>query len=253
MPIFFLLKQLKPYSCIGASHDKVLLERHSGRSSYPSTAQVKSSEVEVLKPRHLIFACNELYNVFHPCDPIAYRMEPLVLNPVEMKRFSLPVKIPYHKKGALQMKRQVEESLINFQKQAVKAKDSFIESLSSVFAPFRTSSSVEPPASLSVATATSEDSMRGSVTTSIFSSRSRTPIISVNPQLARFNHHGRIDYCIEAPLLENAYISAITSHISYWEDIDIGHFLANEILGNAPSPASTSAVSNPSMDDSLKS
>lgn len=57
-----------------------------------------------------------------------------------------------------------------------------------------------------------------------------------HPKLMCFNHHGRIDYCLEEGLFENSYIAAISSHVSYWEDIDVASFLAVEIGGLPQKP-----------------
>ncbi|XP_062153849.1 phospholipase SGR2 isoform X4 [Alnus glutinosa] len=41
-------------------------------------------------------ACRQMFNIFHPFDPVAYRIEPLVCKEYTSKR---PVLIPYHKGG----------------------------------------------------------------------------------------------------------------------------------------------------------
>ncbi|XP_043810409.1 phospholipase SGR2 isoform X3 [Manihot esculenta] len=41
-------------------------------------------------------ACRQMFNIFHPFDPVAYRVEPLVCKEYTTKR---PVIIPYHKGG----------------------------------------------------------------------------------------------------------------------------------------------------------
>ncbi|XP_024439843.1 phospholipase SGR2 isoform X3 [Populus trichocarpa] len=41
-------------------------------------------------------ACSQMFNIFHPFDPVAYRIEPLVCKELISKR---PVIIPYHKGG----------------------------------------------------------------------------------------------------------------------------------------------------------
>nr|XP_009625727.1 phospholipase SGR2 isoform X1 [Nicotiana tomentosiformis]XP_009625729.1 phospholipase SGR2 isoform X1 [Nicotiana tomentosiformis]XP_018633305.1 phospholipase SGR2 isoform X1 [Nicotiana tomentosiformis]XP_033517288.1 phospholipase SGR2 isoform X1 [Nicotiana tomentosiformis]XP_033517289.1 phospholipase SGR2 isoform X1 [Nicotiana tomentosiformis] len=41
-------------------------------------------------------ACRQMFNIFHPCDPVAYRLEPLVCKEYLNKR---PVIIPYHRGG----------------------------------------------------------------------------------------------------------------------------------------------------------
>lgn len=99
LSMFFLLKQLKPKSCMDNIHE-IYLERCSiedGRAGeqYPSIPDPEDDSE--LRPKNVVFACKELYNIFHPCDPIAYRIEPLIVPPKDMELFKLPVKLPYNK------------------------------------------------------------------------------------------------------------------------------------------------------------
>ncbi|KAI8138815.1 DDHD domain-containing protein [Fennellomyces sp. T-0311] len=43
------------------------------------------------------------------------------------------------------------------------------------------------------------------------------------------NRSGRVDYCLQENNLENAYWSAFSTHIQYWKDIDVAAFLTREI------------------------
>lgn len=53
-------------------------------------------------------------------------------------------------------------------------------------------------------------------------------LITTHPAFLKFNHHGRVDFSVEEALFENSYLAAISSHFSYWDDIDIASFLAIE-------------------------
>ncbi|KAG1237270.1 hypothetical protein G6F68_018820 [Rhizopus microsporus] len=48
-------------------------------------------------------------------------------------------------------------------------------------------------------------------------------------KLGMLNPTGRIDFCLQEGLLENAYISALSVHMSYWQDVDVAGFLIREI------------------------
>ncbi len=97
LAIFFLLKHLKPVACFTDVPDLQEGESSEGRvrDAYPSLPE--ASAMDILEPRAVIFACREIYNIFNPNDPIAYRMEPLIVSPIEMKRYSYPVRLPSHK------------------------------------------------------------------------------------------------------------------------------------------------------------
>lgn len=157
------------------------------------------------------------------------------MSPDEMNRFNLPVRIPYHKKGALKLKMQIEEGIQNAQKQAIKAKDQLVESFSNFFTSKKKNHNEQPSSPSSPGSPVADESIEV-VRADVESPRSSTTSkpgrsLTMHPKLSLFNHHGRLDYSTEPPLLENAYISAITSHVSYWDDIDIGYFLATECFG----------------------
>lgn len=149
-------------------------------------------------------------------------MEPLIVPPEEMVNFSSPVRLPYYKKGALHLKRQVEEQVQSLQDKASKAKEDFVNALPEWMRPRSAS-----PAKLITGA-------EGGDSASVGRKLSR----SGAPSLSSFNHHCRIDYSVEESLLENSYLAAIRSHFSYWDDIDIASFIVVESTGLPTRPLS---------------
>lgn len=249
--MLFLLKQMRPVNCINDIYELQLLEnaRVDDEEKAP-TAERKYSipepeESHVLKPRDFVFACRQFYNIFHPFDPskpppplrasfltshlVAYRIEPLVVPPCDMTRFALPVKLPYFKKGALKVKRRMEESLQVLMERAGKAKEEIKKSLNALPSWLKTLSVLgssaeaiedEPPLHPPCAPRT-------------------PPFQYTHPNLMRFNRHGRIDFSVEEALLTNSYISALTAHIDYWHDVDVAAFLAVELCDLPMRPATS--------------
>ncbi|KAI9224106.1 DDHD domain-containing protein [Blastocladiella britannica] len=170
-----------------------------------------------------------MYNIFSHYDPVAVRLEPLVtrsLAPIA------PAKIPYTKGGLTGVKQSIDNA-------TARAYDVF-KRPAGLFSSFFSS------ASASVATAASgiaSDSPSAS-THITMRSLSSTPDLSREERRARRreyrdredgisvlnSRHGRLDFGLQQGLLENPYIAALGSHIMYWQDLDIGNFVATEVL-----------------------
>ncbi|KAL2264983.1 hypothetical protein VTJ83DRAFT_7493 [Remersonia thermophila] len=46
------------------------------------------------------------------------------------------------------------------------------------------------------------------------------------------NRNGRVDYCIQESVLDINPLNTIASHMSYWSDEDVSHFILSQILAN---------------------
>jgi hypothetical protein len=156
-------------------------------------------------------------------------MEPLVVPPEEMSKFVYPVRLPYNKKGALHLKRQMEENIQDLKEKASKAKDDIVLSL--------TSSMNKLPDWLRNRIGSPPNDYIPRVEGSTAQELASPPPVSENiyplthqRNCAGFNRYGRLDFCLEESLFENSYVSAIRSHLSYWDDIDVASFLACELL-----------------------
>jgi hypothetical protein len=69
LAMFFLLKQLKPIGCVTGIHRLSVDDTDGiGERTTPSQPEQESGDRE-MRPRNMIFACREVYNIFHPYDP----------------------------------------------------------------------------------------------------------------------------------------------------------------------------------------
>lgn len=71
LAMFFLLKQLKPLGCVANIYDISWKGSAEPRGVYPSLPDPQDSTE--LQPRKMMFACRQIYNVFHPYDPSTWR------------------------------------------------------------------------------------------------------------------------------------------------------------------------------------
>ncbi|KXJ22983.1 SEC23-interacting protein [Exaiptasia diaphana] len=165
--------------------------------------------VDHLGPDYQLPTCQKFYNIFHPFDPVAYRVEPLVDSTFALR----PVMLPHHK-GRKRMHLELWDNLSRFGAQ-LKATlhDSVKSTLESIneFARAHTTTvevaqevQVEPPSpARSAASDSSEDE------------RTRHELTI---KIGQLNGGDRIDYVLQEKPIEslNEYLFALSSHVCYW-------------------------------------
>lgn len=152
-------------------------------------------------------ACPRVYNIFHPYDPVAYRLEPIL----HRDNSSVEPKIIPHWKGGFRVQyqtklllRKILDETKKNQKWMIKAVESRVERLVDG-APdeFHDDLSFQ-----------SDDSDYQEV------------------HVGQLNAGKRIDYLLQEKEIENAneYISALAAHSNYWQEKDLSNFIATRIL-----------------------
>lgn len=148
--------------------------------------------------------CEALYNIFHPSDPIAYRIEPLLLpEGVGQHELPPPVFLSPDGKGV---------------RLHVKA-NQFIKS----FGAFSFNKVVENAANAAAysdAPAAAE-SKEKKAPTSKFEGSVRDREVS----FALGGRKSRVDYALQPGVVDNEYLSAVTAHASYFNHDDVIDFL----------------------------
>ncbi|XP_039137862.1 LOW QUALITY PROTEIN: phospholipase SGR2 [Dioscorea cayenensis subsp. rotundata] len=156
--------------------------------------------------------CRQMFNIFHPFDPVAYRIEPLVCKEYISKR---PVIIPYHRGG--------KRLHIGFQE--------FTEEL----------------AAHSQAVANHLKSVQVKVV-NIFRSKNKNDIDasvedehnteksygSIMIEKLTGSEDGRIDHVLQDKTFQHPYISALGSHTNYWRDPDTALFILKHLYRDVP-------------------
>ncbi|KAI3835110.1 hypothetical protein MKW92_048963 [Papaver armeniacum] len=166
-------------------------------------------------------ACRQMLNIFHPFDPVAYRVEPLVCKEYFNKR---PVLIPYHKGG--------KRLHIGFQE--------FTEDLahrSQVLAGHLNAFRVKV-LSICSKKADTEDSTEDDEETK------ERSYGSLMMETLTGSENGRIDHMLQDKTFEHQYISAIGSHTNYWRDEDTALFILNHLYSDIPKEPSKSEQSS---------
>uniref|UniRef100_A0A8C1P8G4 DDHD domain containing 1a n=1 Tax=Cyprinus carpio TaxID=7962 RepID=A0A8C1P8G4_CYPCA len=152
--------------------------------------------------------CRRLFNIFHPTDPVAYRLEPLVLKhysniaPVQIHWCNTINPTPYD---------EIRPTYLSVSKNtASDAENGSSPSSSPVLVRTHYGESI---------TSLGKASILG--TSTIFTCS--TPVRLSFFLLIEMEH--RIDYELREGLVESRYWSAVTSHTAYWTSHDVALFL----------------------------
>ncbi|KAH8249678.1 hypothetical protein KR032_011385 [Drosophila birchii] len=216
--------------------------------------------------------CPGFYNIFHPFDPVAYRIEALV-NP-DMNGIR-PVLIPHHK-GRKRMHLELRETMTRVGAD-IKQRfmDTFKTTLDSVnFLATVTKVKKEAEESLEKETSQTssqkqqEDQEESSAASSSCKLRNRTDsnsttasdpeFIELDFPLGKLNDSKRVDYVLQEAPLEfiNEYIFALSSHVCYWGSEDTILFVMKEIYASlgistdSQVPQSSMTIERPSPHES---
>ncbi|KAK5639163.1 hypothetical protein RI129_011655 [Pyrocoelia pectoralis] len=171
-------------------------------------------------PDFALPTCNSFFNIFHPYDPVAYRLEPLINSELTTLK---PAVIPHHM-GRKRMHLELRDTL---QKFSGNIKEKVIGSVVNAFRRFYPGSNDS-----AVEAAVNEIIMETPVMennpecgTSSFTKEEET-----NLNFGILNNGRRIDYALQESPLEviNEYIFAVGSHLCYWVSEDTVLFILSQ-------------------------
>uniref|UniRef100_A0A671Q5X5 Phospholipase DDHD1-like n=1 Tax=Sinocyclocheilus anshuiensis TaxID=1608454 RepID=A0A671Q5X5_9TELE len=188
--------------------------------------------------------CRRLFNIFHPTDPVAYRLEPLVLKhysniaPVQIHWCNTISPTPYDEirpshlsvsksaasdtengsspsSSPVLATRHYGESITSLGKASILGAASISKGIGGIlFSRFSRSPSL--PSAVDSGIGDSEDSQ----STFAFSAISPSSLFDAAVEMEH-----RIDYELREGLVESRYWSAVTSHTAYWTSHDVALFL----------------------------
>ncbi|XP_019383828.1 PREDICTED: phospholipase DDHD1, partial [Gavialis gangeticus] len=199
--------------------------------------------------------CNRLLNIFHPTDPVAYRLEPLILkhysniSPVQIHWYNTANPLPYeHMKPSflnptkeptsvtesesastasspttspVMVRRHYGESITNIGKASILGAASIGKGLGGMlFSRFgRSAAPTSQTSETGKEVTEGEDKKCATVGTPAFP-HSSSGFLDATLELEH-----RIDFELREGLVESRYWSAVTSHTAYWSSLDIALFL----------------------------
>ncbi|NXS46589.1 DDHD2 Phospholipase, partial [Balaeniceps rex] len=179
--------------------------------------------VKRINPNYSLPTCKGFFNIFHPFDPVAYRIEPMIVPDVEFE----PMLLPHHK-GRKRMHLELKEGLTRM---SVDLKNNLLGSLRVAWQSFtraplpaveaaNTDAEAEAEASTEKQPDTKPDETPAAV-------KEEASLINVG----RLNGGNRIDYVLQEKPIEsfNEYLFALQGHLCYWESEDTVLLVLKEI------------------------
>jgi hypothetical protein len=160
---------------------------------------------------------DKIYNIFHPNDPVAYRIEPLV----DYRYKSLkPAPIAYTKGGL----RSTLTGISDISNDLVGYMAGFVNSTAGLVtrAWFTPKSDDTQMSGKEDITAKDSDTSKQDV-----SSKGSEKTKPATESL--FTPPTRLDFALQEGIMENAYISALGVHMNYWTDQDHAAFIVRQI------------------------
>ena len=155
--------------------------------------------------------CRRVFNVFHPFDPVAYRIEPLI-NP---KNAKIEAKIIPHWKGGYRMQYQTKLLWKNIVNQTQRRHQSIVEALEA---------GIRNVGLLDDMDDDDDSNSVGSTSTNKSSLR--------HCDCGVLNGGKRIDHMLQESEVEtaNEYVFALGAHSAYWAAKDFAMFIAKELV-----------------------
>lgn len=183
---------------------------------------------ETLGENYHLPTCPAFFNIFHPFDPVAYRIE----NLIDPNFSAPPVLIPHHK-GRKRMHLELKESL---SRMGSDLKQRLVDSLRYTWNSIHdfarahrfSPSQVEAEMDLVV----QEEIKRQAESTETESTVTASDLQAVDDLgVGQLNGGRRIDYVLQEKPIEsfNEYLFALASHACYWESEDTVLFILKEL------------------------
>ncbi|KAK2544399.1 Ddhd2 [Columba livia] len=179
--------------------------------------------VKRIDPNYSLPTCKGFFNIFHPFDPVAYRIEPMIVPDLEFE----PMLLPHHK-GRKRMHLELKEGLTRM---SVDLKNNLLGSLRVAWQSFTRGPlpAVEAPAADAEAESdTSAEKQPDTKPEEPPVAKEETPP-PIN--VGRLNGGNRIDYVLQEKPIEsfNEYLFALQGHLCYWESEDTVLLVLKEI------------------------
>ncbi|CEP16752.1 hypothetical protein [Parasitella parasitica] len=210
---------VKNYFALGSPLGMIMLLRGNKMVSRKSLTEPPPKQNNDNPVSFVYPAADNIYNIFHKSDPVAYRLEPLVVRHYGAKL--QPVPIPYIKGGLKSML----DAGFNAGSDLANRAGAMFESIKTGFTSSLLMRGLGFSKPLEYAGSELQE-WQSQTDPDILTTRANAKSAS---KLKSLNPTGRLDFYLQEGLLENAYLSALSVHMSYWQDVDVAGFLIREI------------------------
>ncbi|XP_050678441.1 SEC23-interacting protein [Leptidea sinapis] len=181
--------------------------------------------VEMLGQEFCLPTCKNFFNIFHPYDPIAYRMEPMINMALkDVKPFLIP-----HHKGRKRMHLELKDTMARV---GADIKQKLVESIKSTWdSMWKTPPPTNDQLEQVVEEEMEKEALKEESKHDMDQEKEVRNYIITQEMLGRLNDGRRVDFVLqEAPYeMINEYLSAVTSHVCYWESEDTMLLILREV------------------------
>ncbi|XP_060106552.1 phospholipase DDHD2 [Heteronotia binoei] len=176
--------------------------------------------IKRIDPTYSLPTCKGFFHVFHPFDPVAYRIEPLIVPDVEFE----PMLLPHHK-GRKRMHLELKEGLTRM---STDIKNNLLGSLRIAWQSF---TRVSLPAVEAGATGDTEQESETEASSEKQPDEKPEELEATSINVGMLNGGHRIDYVLQEKPIEsfNEYLFALQGHLCYWVSEDTALLLLKEI------------------------
>ncbi|KAK4419768.1 Phospholipase SGR2 [Sesamum alatum] len=158
-------------------------------------------------------ACRRMFNIFHPFDPVAYRIEPLICKEFIHKS---PAIIPYHRGG-----KRLYVRFQEFKEGLALHSQTLVDHLSTIRVKV-----------LTICESRRADSWDDESEDTEEKEEKSYGILMLDRLIG--NEGGRIDHVLQDKTFRHPYISAIGAHTNYWRDSDTALFMLKHLYRDIP-------------------
>ncbi|XP_062452934.1 phospholipase DDHD2 [Rhea pennata] len=179
--------------------------------------------VKRINPNYSLPTCKGFFNIFHPFDPVAYRIEPMIVPDVEFE----PMLLPHHK-GRKRMHLELKEGLTRM---SVDLKNNLLGSLRVAWQSFTRAPLPAVEAAATDTEAEAETSVEKQAETKPEETPEPVKEEASHINVGMLNGGHRIDYVLQEKPIEsfNEYLFALQGHLCYWESEDTVLLVLKEI------------------------
>ncbi|KAJ3691677.1 hypothetical protein LUZ61_020841 [Rhynchospora tenuis] len=157
-------------------------------------------------------SCRQMFNIFHPFDPVAYRIEPLVCEEYINIR---PVIVPYHRGG-----RRLHVGYQEFKEEIATVSNAVATHVSSL-----------KEKAINVLQPKGKETIEEEPESSHKKERSYGSLMM---ERLTGSEEGRIDHMLQHKTFQHPYILALGSHTNYWRDHDTALFIIKHLYRDIP-------------------
>lgn len=179
-------------------------------SPIPVFLMIRNQEKPLTKAFSLK-GCRKVFNIFHPYDPVSYRIEPLI----HPRNSEIDPEIMLHWNGGFRFQYQTKRLWQQIVDQTLRAEENVIHSLES---------GIEALGLVDSNETETEDANTAS------NDNDASHIL----EAGSLNGGRRIDYMLQEKEIDraNEYLAALAAHSCYWLEKDLSLFISNEISLN---------------------